>query len=180
MTAYSFATHWRAEAPIDDVFVAIADVDQWPAWWRGVRSATMIERPADARGNGDGVGTRYRFAFRSRLPYSLVFELVVTEADRPTLLVGRASGELEGTGRWTLAPAADGTDATDVTYEWNVRTTRWWMNLLGPVARPVFAWNHDAIMDWGRIGLAHRLGAPVKRRQPSSGSGSSRGAPTGG
>lgn len=176
MTAYSFVTHWRAEAPIDAAFVAIADVEAWPEWWRGVRFATMIQRTDDAAGT-NGVGTRYRFAFRSRLPYSLVFELVVTEVERPTLLVGRASGELEGTGRWTFAP--DG-DATTITYEWNVRTTRWWMNLLGPVARPAFAWNHDVIMDWGRIGLARRLGVAVERRQPRSGTGSSRGAPTGG
>lgn len=176
MTAYSFVTHWRAEAPIDTVFVTIAEVDAWRDWWRGVRSATMLERTDDGRGNG-GVGTRYRFEFRSRLPYSLTVELVVTELDRPTLLTGRASGELEGTGRWTLSQHGK---ATHVTYEWNVRTTQWWMNLLGPLARPVFAWNHDVIMEWGRIGLARRLGVRVQRGQASSGSGSSRGAPIGG
>ena len=176
MSAYSFVTHWRADAPIDTVFVTIADVDAWPEWWRGVRAATLIERTDDGRGT-DGVGTRYRFEFRSRLPYSLAFELVVTDVDRPTLIVGRASGELTGEGRWTFKSQGD---ATDVTYEWNVSTTRWWMNLLGPVARSVFAWNHDVIMDWGRIGLARRLGARVERRQARSRSGSSRGAPIGG
>ena len=176
MTTYSFVTHWRAEAPIDIVFDTIADADAWPEWWRGVRAATMIERTDDGQSNG-GVGTRYRFEFRSRLPYSLTFELVVIEVDRPTLLVGRASGELEGGGRWTLRP--DG-DATDVTYEWDVRTTRWWMNLVRPLARPLFERNHDVIMEWGRIGLARRLNTRVERGQSSPGSGSSRGAPPGG
>jgi hypothetical protein len=44
---------------------------------------------------------------------------------------------MEGTGRWTLAPAEGG---TLVRYDWDIRTTRWWMNLLAPVARPAFQW----------------------------------------
>ena len=43
---------------------------------------------------------------------------------------------------------------TAVTYEWNVSTTKTWMNLLAPVARPVFAYNHDMVMRWGGEGLA--------------------------
>jgi hypothetical protein len=35
------------------------------------------------------------------------------------------------------------------------------MNLLAPLARPIFRWNHDVVMDWGADGLARRLG--VKR-----------------
>lgn len=33
------------------------------------------------------------------------------------------------------------------------------MNLLAPVARPLFAWNHDVVMTWGGEGLARLLGA---------------------
>ena len=32
------------------------------------------------------------------------------------------------------------------------------MNALGPVARPVFEYNHDVVMRWGGEGLARRLG----------------------
>lgn len=42
-------------------------------------------------------------------------------------------------------------------YEWNVETTKLWMNLLGPVASPVFDYNHDAVMRRGAEGLARRL-----------------------
>ena len=45
-----------------------------------------------------------------------------------------------------------------VRYDWNVVTTKPWMNLLAPVARPLFKWNHDAVMNWGAEGLARRLG----------------------
>jgi hypothetical protein len=68
---------------------------------------------------------------------------------------GRAEGELAGIGRWRLFEDAG---VTAVVYEWNVRTTKPWMNMLGPVARPVFAWNHDVVMRWGGEGLARRVG----------------------
>jgi hypothetical protein len=32
------------------------------------------------------------------------------------------------------------------------------MNLLAPIARPLFKWNHDVVMHWGGEGLARRLG----------------------
>jgi hypothetical protein len=46
---------------------------------------------------------------------------------------------------------------TAVTYEWNVRTTKAWMNALAPVARPVFAFNHDYVMRRGGEGLRDRM-----------------------
>ncbi len=47
---------------------------------------------------------------------------------------------------------------TAVVYEWNVHTTKAWMNLLSPIARPVFEWNHDWVMRNGAQGLARLLG----------------------
>ena len=40
-----------------------------------------------------------------------------------------------------------------------MRTTRWWMNLLAPVAKPVFQANHDYVMRNGGEGIAKLLGA---------------------
>jgi hypothetical protein len=98
---------------------------------------------------------RYRIAWRSRVPYELEFEFTVRELDEPRSMSGEAAGALTGEGHWRLFEQ-DG--VTAVTYEWNVRTTETWMNLLAPVARPVFAYNHDVVMRWGGEGLARRLG----------------------
>ena len=98
---------------------------------------------------------RYLIAWRSRIPYELQFEFAVRELDEPRWMSGEASGELEGTGHWRLFEQ-DG--VTAVTYEWNVRTTRAWMNALSPLARRVFEYNHDVVMRWGGEGLAERLG----------------------
>jgi uncharacterized protein YndB with AHSA1/START domain len=150
MTEHRFLTTWCLEAPIEPVWEAIYDSERWPEWWRGVESVVEIA-PGD-----DGVGQVARYVWKSRLPYELEFEVVTTRVDRPHLLEGEASGELAGVGRWRLFEA-DGTTA--VLYEWNVRTTRAWMNLMAPIARPVFAWNHDWVMRNGGQGLARRLGA---------------------
>jgi hypothetical protein len=101
------------------------------------------------------VGSRYEIEWRSRLPYPLAFEFTTERVERPLTMEGRADGELAGTGLRRLFEDAG---VTAVLYEWKVRTTRPWMNLLGPVARPVFAWNHDVVMRWGGEGLAGRVG----------------------
>jgi hypothetical protein len=78
--------------------------------------------------------------WKSFLPYRIRFRVRTTRVERPALLEGEADGELAGTGRWRLFEQ-DG--VTAVLYEWDVATTRPWMSLLAPVARPVFKWNHD-------------------------------------
>ena len=52
-------------------------------------------------------------------------------------------------------------------YEWNVATTKAWMNLLAPVARPVFEWNHDWVMARGGEGIAASAGLPPARQRLS-------------
>jgi Polyketide cyclase / dehydrase and lipid transport len=151
LTAYRFVTTWCLEAPIEPVWEAIYDSERWPEWWWGVESVVEL-----APGDDDGIGQVGRYVWRSRLPYELGFEIVTTRVERPHLLEGEASGELAGIGRWRLFEA-DATTA--VIYEWTVRTTRAWMNVLAPIARPVFAWNHDWVMRNGGEGLARRLGA---------------------
>ena len=120
------------------------------AWGRGRGTAPTRDQ--------NGVGTRHRYTWKSKLPYRLIFR----DGDDPSRASsspgGRAEGELQGTGCWTFA-AAEG--ITTVRYDWNVQTTQAWMNLLAPLARPIFAWNHDVVMTWGSEGLAKLVGAPL-------------------
>lgn len=150
MADYSFVTIWRFESLIQPVWDAIQDAANWSKWWKGV-SGSQLE-PGDA----SGIGARWRFRFKSRLPYTLEFESRTTRVEQPSILEGESTGELVGMGRWTLSEAAG---ITTVRYDWNVRATRPWMERLAPVARPFFEWNHDAIMSDGGEGLARYLGA---------------------
>jgi len=149
---YSFVTIWRHQAPIEAVYDAIADSLHWPDWWSTV---TAVEEVSPGEPD-TGIGGVHRYTFKGSLPYTLSFDLRVTNNVRPRTLAGSASGELEGTGVWTLTEEAGGT--TVARYDWNVRTTRWWMNLLAPLARPIFKANHDLVMRSGAAGLCTRLG----------------------
>jgi hypothetical protein len=112
-------------------------------------------------GGEDGVGSVSRLVWRSRMPYRVEFEVTTRRVERPHLIEGHAVGELTGVGRWRLFER-DG--LTAVLYEWNVSTTRRWMNLLAPVARPVFKWNHDWVMARGGEGIARLLGCRLVAR----------------
>jgi uncharacterized protein YndB with AHSA1/START domain len=147
---YEFLTTWLLDAPRERVWDAIYAQEHWPEWWRGVEEVEELES-----GEGDRLGAVSRMVWRSLLPYRVEFQVRTTRVERPLLLEADAIGELQGVGRWRLFEE-DGTTA--VLYEWNVSTTRAWMNLLAPIARPVFEWNHDWVMAHGGEGIARLLG----------------------
>jgi hypothetical protein len=147
---YRFLTTWLLEADRERVWDAIYESERWPEWWKGVLVADKLEE-----GDDEGVGQYGRYVWKSKLPYRLEFFVRTTRVEKPYLLEGDATGELAGIGRWRLLEQ-DG--ITAVLYEWNVRTTRPWMNLLAPLGRPFFAVNHDYVMRNGGRGLANLLG----------------------
>ncbi|RTR06117.1 polyketide cyclase [Halomonas nitroreducens] len=158
MTLYRFVTRWRLEAPIDRVYQALSHPTQWPGWWPG-----LIEVEPLARGDRRGIGRRYRYTWQSRLGYRLRFAICVTRVRPPTLIEAEARGDLEGVGRWELREIRDG---TEVRYHWQVRTRPRWMNLLAPLARPVFTWSHHTMMRRGELGLAGHLGVRLLASAP--------------
>jgi Polyketide cyclase / dehydrase and lipid transport len=149
MTEYKFVTYWQFDAPIENVWDAIAKPEAWPTWWSCVKKVELLRE-----GDKDGVGSERRFLWKGKLPYELDFEMKVTRVERPYKMEGIATGELAGSGIWTLEQQ---NGHTAVRYEWNVQTTRWWMNLLAPIAKPIFQWNHDYVMTEGCKGLEQYL-----------------------
>ena len=149
MNEYAFVTSWLLDAPLEAVWDALYQVDQWPEWWPYVEQVVKL-----APGQANGVDSVQRYTWRTRLPYRLTFTMRTTRVEHEALLEGVASGDVEGSGRWTLQRQGAN---TVVVYEWRVRTHKSWMNLLAPLLRPLFAWNHDAVMRAGGEGLARRL-----------------------
>jgi uncharacterized protein YndB with AHSA1/START domain len=144
-------------APRERVWDTLADNERWPEWWRGVERVEILV-PGEGK---DRLGEVARYTWRSRIPYELTFDMRVVTVERPRLMEGSATGELTGTGRWRLF---DDGGFTTVVYEWDVATTRPWMNAVAPLLRPVFAWNHDWVMRQGGEGLARRLGVVLPAR----------------
>jgi uncharacterized protein YndB with AHSA1/START domain len=150
MAEYRFLTTWLLEAERERVWDAIYESERWPEWWKGVEEAERFEE-----GDETGVGQYGRYVWKAKLPYRVEFRIRTTRVDRPRLLEGDATGELAGVGRWHLFEQHG---LTAVIYEWNVHTTKAWMNLIAPVARPAFESNHDYVMRNGGKGLAALLG----------------------
>lgn len=149
MNGYEFVSVWRIAAPVPLVWEAIRNNREWPKWWRGVISVVELD-PGDA----DGVGAVHRSTWKASLPYKLQFDSEVERVEKFSRIEIRAFGELDGNGVWQFHD--EGVN-TRVRYDWRVFTTKRWMNLLAPAARPLFAWNHNTIMHWGEAGLKHRL-----------------------
>lgn len=151
MPRYHFLTTWLIEAARQDCWELLADAARWPEWWPAVDAVREIA-PGDAR----RVGSVHRVRWRAPLAYSVELEFRVDQVREPALMSGCSSGELEGRGTWRLFEQ-DG--VTAVVYEWDVHTTRVWMNALAPLARPLFSHSHDRVMRGGGEALAGRLGA---------------------
>jgi len=146
MAGYRLLTSWLLEVPRSEVWEAIWDVSEWPAWWSGVTTTEELDP-----GTPCGVGRRGRQQWRGPVPLRLRFEAVATAVEPPRFLEVGVSGDIEGTGRWRLY---EDDDVSAVLCDWNVRAGRASTKLLAPLVRR----NHEAVMRTGGIGLARHLG----------------------
>jgi uncharacterized protein YndB with AHSA1/START domain len=154
VTEFELVTTWTLAAPPIAVWDALVNPEQWPTWWRAVEKVELLE-PGDA----SGLHAYRRFTWRTALPYRITFNMRTELIEPLAIIEGRADGELNGTGRWTLAPAGDG---TQVRYDWIVEVDKPWMRALAPLLRPVLTWNHNKVMEWGREGIERKLAARLR------------------
>ena len=146
---FELLSSWRIDAPAERVWKALADPASWPQWWPYVRAAHTLRA-----GDAEGRGSVRRIDWSTRLPYRIAIEVKAVEVVRPLRLRGRARGQLDGEGLWTLQPRGD---HTEVTYVWRVRLIKPWMRCLAPLLARLFRWNHDAVMRAGEAGLRRHL-----------------------
>jgi hypothetical protein len=153
VAAYEFLSTWCLDdVSLPETFALLRNSVEYPRWWKGVRSAEVLRH-----GDPDGVGDVIEFRWRSLLPYTLRFQLELTRLEPPHLIEAVASGDLMGSGTWRLYEG----QGVAVVYEWRVATTKRWMKAFGPLARPMFVWNHDLTMRQGARGLADTLRAAL-------------------
>src|SRR5438128_2285969 len=124
---YSFVTTWRLKPPISLVWNTLHNTEEWPAWWRGVQQVEIL-KPGDSM----KLGQKARYTWKSFLPYTLSFDMTSRLIERDHLMEGIASGELEGVGVWIFS---ENGGITTIQYNWDVNTTKKWMNYLSPVLK---------------------------------------------
>jgi hypothetical protein len=135
---YRFVTDLRFTAEIDEVYRSVVEPERWLDDWS---NAVVVDRRAT--GDATGVGASFEATVRAPLGYRLSARIDVVDAEPPTGLWMTSSGDLEGAARWRLTSYPGG---TDVRFTWDVRTTERWMQVLTPVARPVFEWSHGVVV----------------------------------
>lgn len=153
MAEYRLLTIWRIQAPLEEVYAAIQNSLHWPEWWPGAHRVVQA-----AHGDASGLNNVRRYSWRGDFPYKVDFEVRATRVERLVAIEGQARGDLEGMGRWHFSRQGP---VSVVYYDWQVRSTRWWMNLIAPFARRLFIRNHMRLMQQGAEGLARLLRSPL-------------------
>ena len=155
-TEFHLVTEWLLDASKDEVWAVLVEPERWPEWWPTVRRVELLEP-----GDENGIGAVRRLTWSTALPYDISFATRTVKVEPKRLIEGQASGELDGIGRWTLTAEGEG---CRVRYDWIVTVTRPWMVRLAFLLRPVFAWNHNYVMERGRHGIEALLAS--RKAQP--------------
>lgn len=161
MTArlFDLSSTWHLPATSEGVWAIIADVDMsWPQWWPDCNFAAPLVRSQPESNSQEDIlkATTSYLNFKAVLGYTLTISIHPTMVVTPKEIEFDAGGHLEGTGKVTLTPEGKG-ENTRMDIEWKVRPTQRWMNLLTPVAAPVFAAAHTLMMHRGEKGLRRAL-----------------------
>jgi hypothetical protein len=154
--AYHFITEWRVTGTVDEVKAVLNDGLSLPRWWPSVYLTVEEVNP----GGPDDVGRTIALYTKGWLPYTLRWNLTLTEPVTDSGFALSASGDLDGTGRWTFIPE-DG--EVLVTYDWRVQASKPLLRRLSWLLRPAFAANHRWAMTKGERSLQLEMD---RRRAP--------------
>lgn len=140
---YRFRNVWSVQAPADEVFKALADLHEYPSWWRDVRAVRQLDE------NSGQVNCR------SLLPFALDLGLRRAE-EEPDIgrlrvditgdLVGFCGARVEDHGLWAIV---------QIVQEVELRKEP--LRRYEPVLRPVLRANHAVMMWRGQRGLRKHL-----------------------
>ena len=154
---YHFVTVWRVPGTIAEVKDVLGNADTLPEWWPAVYlTVTRIEE-----GGPDLVGSVNRLHTKGWLPYTLTWDLKLTEPITDAGFAIEAIGDLSGTGLWTFEQ--DGPEVV-ITYDWRVAASKPLLRRLAWLLRPAFEANHVWAMAKGEESLGSRCAGGGRRR----------------
>src|SRR4051812_38571818 len=148
--SYHFMTQWRLLGHRELVYEIISDPLGYPRWW----STVYLRVEELAPGALEGLGRRIRFHTKGWLPYTLRWEALTIEAQRPGRLMIQAFGDFEGRGIWTLEQQGD---VVKMIFDWNLTAEKPLLKYLSFLFKPLFSANHRWAMEQGRRGLQKEI-----------------------
>lgn len=153
MAQYKFVDHWYIKAPREEVFRHIADARTYPQWWPVYPKVEVLREVEPGQ-----IGGKARLVVQSALGYTLTLEAETVAINPPYSVKTIVTGQLAGTGEWEFIQEGDTTHAI---FTWIVESHHWLLNILEPIAKPLFAWSHDDASRKGHLGLKKLLEKPV-------------------
>ncbi len=155
---YEFLTEWRVAGTVEEVKAVLGDGLSLTRWWPSVYlSVVQLEE-----GGPDGLGAVLDLHTKGWAPYTLRWTLHITEPITDEGFALEATGDLEGTGRWTFRQ--DGPEVV-ITYDWRISATKPLLRRLTWLLRPAFSANHHWAMKRGEESLRLEL----RRRRAAAG-----------
>ncbi len=147
---YHFSTRWLVPGTPREVSDVLGDPLDLPRWWPSV----YLEAEELSGGDADGIGRTVRLSTRGWLPYTLDWNLSITERREPHGFAFRAEGDFEGRGECSFEPAGAW---VGVTFDWRIEARKPLVRLLAPLFRPALEANHRWAMRRGEESLKLEL-----------------------
>ena len=148
---YAFLTVWRVPGTVLEAATVLADAATLPQWWPSVYLSVDVQHTPDLE---TGLGAVAVLHTTGWLPYTLTWTLEITEPITADGFALRATGDLEGAGRWTFRQ--DGPEV-EISYDWRVHAGKPLLRRLSWLLRPAFEANHHWAMRRGEQSLALEL-----------------------
>ncbi|MBT2263872.1 SRPBCC family protein [Rhodococcus erythropolis] len=145
MTDFDFHSVWTLPASVDRAYDVLADAEKYSQWWPQIRRVRTIDEHSGS------------MAIRSAVPLTLlVFGRREVEDPIGRYLKVRLSGAMTGWSSWAVRSAGSGCTAE---FRQQVAVSGA-LGLASKIAKPVFEWNHEAMMRGGHRGLTAYLSRP--------------------
>jgi len=145
-TDYYFISKWRVLADVEEVVKIIGDAPSLVRWWPAVYLEVTEINPGDDKGLGKEVSLHTK----GWLPYTLNWQLHVTELSPRYGFTFETTGDYVGHGIWTFEQDLAW---VNITYDWQVQVNKPMLHYFSALLNPIFSADHHWAMAKGEESL---------------------------
>jgi hypothetical protein len=147
---YHFTTRWRFWSTAQEVLDILEDPTDLVRWWPSVYLDVQVIQEGDE----ERIGELVALYTRGWLPYTLRWQLRITEIIPQSKIAFDVWGDFTGRGVWLFE---EEDEWVHVTYEWHVRVNKPLLRFFSFLLKPIFSANHRWAMKEGEKSLRREL-----------------------